>query len=186
MAKSDMVSAFRQLGVKPSQFRLLLLKAVSPLDGRIYFFAEKALAFGTSISCSHFQRTSRALSHIVKFRTRRNNVCYLDDFYFCALMVNYCNFQVEQFLEVCKLIKFPISMEKTCWATTVLIFLGLLIDSEHQYIGIPVDKVQRAKALIKEILKERHNKTTIKKLQKLTGFLNFLCRAVVPGRTFLR
>ena len=29
-------------------------------------------------------------------------------------------------------------------------------------------------------------KTTVKALQKLTGFLNFLCRCIVPGRAFTR
>ena len=84
------------------------------------------------------------------------------------------------------MLNFPISDDKTVWATTILIFLGLLIDTEHQFIGEPVDKIQQAKALIEEMLSARLRKTMVKKIQKLTGFLNFLCRAVVPGRTFLQ
>ena len=54
IGKSDMRSAFRNLGMKKSQFSLLVMKAKSPLDGKIYFFIDKCLPFGASISCAHF------------------------------------------------------------------------------------------------------------------------------------
>ena len=94
--------------------------------------------------------------------------------------------QVQAFLDICKLIEFLVSMEKTFWASELLAFLGLLIDTKNQFIAIPVDKVQRAKALIEAILEAKSKKVTVRSLQKLTGFLNFLCRAIVPGRPFLR
>ena len=52
MTKSDMKSAFQHLRLRVSDFCLLLMKAESPLDGRTYFFIEKALSFGSSISCA--------------------------------------------------------------------------------------------------------------------------------------
>ena len=105
---------------------------------------------------------------------------------FCQLLKQLCNLQVENFLQICKEINIPFSLEKTFWVDTVLIFLGLLINTEFQYISIPVDKVQCAKALIEVILSRKSKKTTVGELQKLVGFLNFLCKAIVPGRTFLR
>ena len=51
---------------------------------------------------------------------------------------------------------------------------------------IPADKVVRAKMLILKMLNNRKNKTTLRDLQKLCGFLNFLCKCIIPGRTFLR
>ena len=51
VGKSDMRSAFRNLGMKVDQFCLLIMKARSPLDGKIYFFVDKCLPFGVSISC---------------------------------------------------------------------------------------------------------------------------------------
>ena len=58
IAKSDMTSAFRNLGIKLEQWFLLILKAVSPIDGETYYFVDKCLPFGAAISCSHFQRFS--------------------------------------------------------------------------------------------------------------------------------
>ena len=188
MAKSDMTSAFRQLGVMPSQWCLCLLvmKAKSPIDSKTYFFVDKALPFGSSISCLHFQRISNSIVHIVKFKSGKLPVGYLDDYFFVHILTTLCNRQVDIFLQVCKDINLPVTLEKTVWATTIIIFLGLLIDSKNQFIGIPVDKIQKAKMLIELILDSKLKKTTVKLLQRLAGLLNFLCRAIVPGRTFVR
>ena len=51
-------------------------------------------------------------------------------------------------------------------------------------MSIPADKIERAKYLISEIVGSR--KTTVHKMQKLCGFLNFIGKAVVPGRAFTR
>ena len=181
-----MVSAFRQLGVKKSQWRLLILKAQSPLDGKVYYFVKKALSFGASISCSHFQCVSNCLMHITRTFTRKSPINFLDDFFFTVLLKNFCDQQVRTFLDICETLGFPVSMEKTCWGSMVLIFLGLMINTKHQYVGIPIDEIQRAKELIEGILTNRSKKVTVHNLQRVVGFLNFLCRAVVPGRTFLR
>ena len=61
-----------------------------------------------------------------------------------------------------------------------------MIDTELQMVFIPIDKVQRAIELINHILNKKNNKTRLKTLQKLTGFLNFLCKSIVPGRAFTR
>ena len=71
MGKSDFSSAFRNLGVKVKCFKLLVLKAISPWDGKTYFFVDKCLPFGASISCSHFQRVSDAIAHIINSRLER-------------------------------------------------------------------------------------------------------------------
>ena len=69
MGKSDFSSAFRNLGGKVRNFKILLLKAKSPLDGKVYYFVDKCLPFEASISCSYFQRVSDAIAHIVKHKT---------------------------------------------------------------------------------------------------------------------
>ena len=95
-----------------------------------------------------------------------------------------CNQQVEKFIDVCGQIGMPVNTKKTFWGTTCLVFLGLLIDTIMQIICIPTEKIDKAKKLIQDILGQK--KVTVHQLQKLCGFLNFLCRAVVPGRAFMR
>ena len=105
---------------------------------------EKCLPFGASISCAIFQEFSDSVAHIVKFITKKDLVNYLDDYFFAALQKLCCNGQVSAFLDICDSIKFPVSLEKTVWGTTILTFLGLLIDTVNQLICIPLDKVERA------------------------------------------
>ena len=184
LAKSDMTSAFRHLGIKPEHWCLLIMKAESPIDGRVYYFVDKCLPFGAAISCSHFQAFSDAVAHIVKFKTKEDLVNYLDDYLFIALLRSWCNQQVKVFMQVCALIHFSVSLEKTFWGCTCLTFLGLLIDSENQVVAVPVEKIEKALKLIEEILSKK--KMTLKQLHKICGFLNFLGRAVVLGRAFTR
>ena len=145
---------------------------------------DKCLPFGAAISCSHFQAFSDDVAHIVKFKTKEDLVNNLDDYLFVALLRLWCNQQVKVFMQVCALIHFPVSFEKTFWGCTCLTFLGLLIDSENQVVAVPVEKIEKALKLIEEILSKE--KMTLKQLQKICGFLNFLGRAVVPGRAFTR
>ena len=72
--------------------------------------------------------------------------------------------------------------DKTFWGTTLLQFLGMLIDTVKQLVCIPVQKINRAKELIFEIISKK--KVKVHELQRLCGFLNFLCRAIVPGHAF--
>ena len=151
IAKSDMKSAFRNLGIKKKHWKFLVMKAKSPLDGKIYYFVDKCLPFGASISCSHFQRFSNAVKHIVQWRTQKKLVNYLDDYLFAALMKLLSNNQVKTFLQVCEEIAFPVSLDKTFWGATRMTFLGLLIDTINQCVCIPVEKIQKAVSLIDSI-----------------------------------
>ena len=82
------------------------------------------------------------------------------------------------------MVNFPVSLEKTFWATTRLVFLGMLLDSENQVVCLPINKVEKGRVLIQSMLNRK--KTTLKELQQLYGFLNFLGRAIFPGRAFTR
>ena len=90
-----------------------------------------------------------------------------------------CNKQMELFLEICKRIGVPVSIEKTVWASTLMVFLGLLIDSKNQIVSIPIKKIEKTKTAISQILKQK--KVKMHAIQKRCGLLNFLCRCMVPG-----
>ena len=186
IGKSDMTSAFRHLGMKKKHWRYLVMKAQNPTDHRWYYFVDKCMPFGASISCSHFQEFSNAIAHIVKFVTQIDNINYLDDFFFAALLKAICNGQIQAFINICREINFPVSMDKTFWGTTRLTFLGLLIDTVNQLICVPYEKVQKARNLISHVLNKKNKTIRLKNLQSLTGFLNFLGKAVIPGRAFTR
>ena len=184
-AKSDMSSAFRHFGIKKKHWKFLVMKAQHPITNKWYYFVDKCMPFGASISCSHFQRFSNAISHIVKYKNEgKDNINYLDDFFFAELLKACCNQQIRNFITICNRIKFPVAMEKTYWGCTRIEFLGLLIDTFLQIVCIPMDKLVKGHQVISNALKKRN--ITLSNLQKITGFLNFLGKAIVPGRAFTR
>ena len=110
----------------------------------------------------------------------------MDDFLFAALLRLLCNKQVKEFLQVCESIAFPVALEKTFWATTKMVFLGMLIDTVNQCVCVPIDKINKAVSLIESVLVSKSKKVTLNQLQKICGFLNFLGRCIIPGRAFTR
>ena len=64
---SDLKSAFRVIPLSPKCFPLLAMKAQHPVNKKWYYFVDKCLPFGASISCAIFQSFSNALVHIAAF-----------------------------------------------------------------------------------------------------------------------
>ena len=193
--KTDLTSAFRVLPLKPSVYWLLIMFTYHPRTGRKLYFKDKCLLFGHSISCALFQCFSNALAHLLKYVMRRGIreqekhlwialTNYLDDFLFTALTQIRCNQLLQGFLTLCQKLGVPVSIEKTEWATTVIVFLGVLLDGKNKILGIPAEKRTRALYDLKLIIDKRS--ATIKQLQSLTRLLNFLCRAIHPSRAFTR
>ena len=67
-----------------------------------------------------------------------------------------------------------------------MVFRGFLIDTVSQLVMIPCEKIRKGIELIESALAAKKSKITLKQLQKICGFLNFLGRAIVPGCTFTR
>ena len=188
LGRADWRAAFRNICMSKKDWPLLIMKAKSPIDGKWYFFVDKCLPFGAKISCRKFQDFSNSIAHIVKWRLnlpkRKKITNYLDDFLFVALLKAWCNHQIEVFLQICSEINFPVAADKTFWASTQMVFLGMLLDTVRQVVCVPMEKVSKAINMIAAVLKKK--KITVLQLQKICGFLNFLGRCVVPGRAFTR
>ena len=115
VGKSDMSSAFRHVPMAPDQWWLLVMTAIHPITRKLFYFVDKCLPFGASISCAIFQAVSDAIAWITQVRTGRPNVNYLDDYLFAAAIKAFCDSQIRAFLDICQDINFPVAMEKTYW-----------------------------------------------------------------------
>ena len=113
------------------------------------YFVDKCLPFGASISCSHFQAVSDAIAHLVKFRTGKAIINYLDDYLFAHFCRSMCNQQIEIFLQICSKVNLPVAEDKTYWADNILIFLGFLLDATNQVIGVPREKLAKGLNMIR-------------------------------------
>ena len=184
--KTDLRSAFRILPILPCQNKFLLMKARNPITKEFVFFVEKCLPFRASISCRRFQDFSNALKHLIEHRTGTKISCtnYLDDFLFCQQSKQLCDHMVSQFLALCKILGVPVLEEKTEWGTQIITFLGILLNGDTFSLSIPENKVNKALNMLHWTIQQK--KVTIKHIQRLTGTLNFLNKAIVPGRAFTR
>ena len=108
-----MKSAFKNLPIRPEDRRWLVLKATHPIMGVQYYFIDKCMPFGSSISCSHFQRVSNAIHHIFKVKTKNDPNNYLDDFLFIKRIESLCNELFQKFIDLCGQIEMPIAPLKT-------------------------------------------------------------------------
>ena len=105
-SKSDCSHAFRILPIKIQHRKFLTMKARHPVTGQWWYFVDKCLPFGSSISCAQFEAFSDALRHITEWKLKLT-ICihippaisnYLDDFLFMALMKLVCDGMMSQFL----------------------------------------------------------------------------------------
>ena len=85
---------------------------------------------------------------------------------------------------MCQELGVPLAQDKTVPPSSRITFLGLQIDTVAQQVQVPSDKL--SDALSKVVSMANKNKVTLRAMQSLIGSLNFLCRAIPPGRAFLR
>ncbi|KAK6170386.1 hypothetical protein SNE40_018795 [Patella caerulea] len=175
----DIKSAFRLLPIYPGDFDLLGFQ----FDNKYYI--DKCLPMGCSISCSLFEKFSTFLHWVVEFKSGLDCLeHYLDDFIFIGGNISTCQKLISCFVDLCEEIGVPIAHEKTVGPVTTLTFLGLEIDTVKTVIRIPTNKTQNLISLLQ--LYSKRKKITLKNMQSLAGSLNFLCKAIRPGRAFIR
>ena len=139
---------------------------------------------GARSSCQLFESFSSALHFILKNNNLKFIVHYLDDFLFADSSFEKCQADLQLFLSICHSLGVPIAMDKTFTPSQKIQFLGLDIDTLAESITVPAEKIQKARLEINNILSS--NKCTLRVWQSLLGLLQFMCRAVVPGRAFLQ
>ena len=159
-----------------------------------HFYINSSMAFGARSSCKIFEEFATAIQWAIEQRTASKDTShYLDNFIFMHKFRAICKWYMEIMQNLCRYIGTPLSDKKTEGPTQQITFLGLLIDFFRQVVKIPEDKIGKAMELITNALntlsltdKNSKGKVTVKELQKITGILNFLCKAVPSGRPFLR
>ncbi|XP_069133139.1 uncharacterized protein [Argopecten irradians] len=180
MAKSDIESAFRLIPIHPNDYELLGFQ----IEGKFYF--DRVLPMGCSISCRLFETFSSAIHWVMENKYHVAGMVHiLDDFLFVGPPAdNKCMDDLTNFLQFCHCTSIPIKQSKTVHPCTRLTFLGIELDSVTMEARLPMDKVLKARQLLHQFSSRK--KVTLRELQSLIGVLNFACKVVSPGRTFLR
>jgi len=180
IGKIDISQAFRLLIVHPSDFDLLGIY----FEG--YYYIDKCLPMGCAISCSLFEKFSTFIHWLVEQKSGLKTLDhYLDDFIFAgASSSNDCFLLMETFFSVSRELGIPIAEKKTVGPTTVLDFLGFIIDTVHMMVKIPQDKLVRLRVSLLDVLTKK--KITLKDLESVTGLMSFCSKAIPSARAFIR
>lgn len=110
-------------------------------------------------------------------------VVYPDDFLVIAPTQEACQLAFSTLLQLLQDLGFSISWHKVVQPTQKLVFLGVEIDTVHFSLSLPASKLTELQRVVSNFLNKRQvNK---KQLQQLAGKLNWACRVVYGGRTFL-
>ena len=179
LAKIDVQHAFRIVPVHPDDWHKLCFQA----DG--FYFVDTRLSFGSRSSPFIFNTFADFLRwYLAVIIGIAVIIHYLDDFLLVASDFTNCNLHVSKMLSACARLGVPINRNKLVGPSTVLTYLGILIDTENMQIRLPPEKLES----LKNLLATWSSKVKCKKreLLSLIGKLSFACKVVKPGRMFLR
>ena len=179
MAKTDLKSAFRLIPIHPADWHLLGIYWQSQ------YYVDLYLPFGLRSAPFLFNLLSEALEWILKNNYGLKHVLHiLDDFFLAEPSRLQCLSSFITLLRVFMSVNAPVVASKTLGPSQVLEFMGIELDSTRMEARLPVDKLQRTRDLLNSFTK--HRSVRLVELQSLIGTLQFACKAVVPGRTFLQ
>ena len=179
LAKIDISSAFRIIPVHPSDRHLLGMK------WKNQGFLDNQLPFGLRSAPMLFNAYADALEWILQKDGIPHLLHYLDDF----LVVGppdspNCQLHLDKMISLCGHLGVPLATEKIEGPSKRLIFLGIEIDTEKLQAQLPIDKLSR---LRQELTIWQSRKSCIRKdLEHLIGILQFACKVVPQGRSFVR
>ena len=175
LAKIDIKSAYRVVPVHPEDRPLLGMK----FQGRTY--ADATLPFGVRSAPKIFNAVADALLWILKAHGVSNIMHYLDDFITLGTPgSSQCESNRLIMSGLCELLGMPLAVDKCEGPTTLLGFLGFLLDTNNMTVSLPQEKLDRIASLIHKWLDRRS--CTKSELESLIGQLQHASTACGEAR----
>lgn len=178
MCKFDISDAFKLIPISPEEWHLFCIK----WRGFLYYYSR--LSFGCSSSCKIFDTLSQAVCWIAEQIHNIHKILHLlDDFLTLDLPDCHAEHTMESMLLLFSRLNIPLAEHKIVGPTTVLEFLGIILDSNLMQARLPQNKLDRIIAFICSILRKKS--CTKRELLQLLGHFNFASRVILPGRSFV-
>ena len=187
LAKFDICSAYRNIAIHPDDRYLLGMK------WRGLFYVDLALSFGGRSAPAIFSSVGDVLQFILSTQTKISVILhYLDDYIVISggrkvlipKLPVLANHDFDSILHANSILGVPVADEKTVRPSTILAFLGIVLDTVGFLAYLPKDKVDDLLILLNHWSQRRNGSK--RELLSLIGKLSFACQVVVHGRPFLR
>ena len=173
--KTDLSHAYRQLPVDPRGYHFLGYE----FDNLLFF--DTTFAFGLRSTTLGCQRTTNAITYLY---VSEGFFCtnYIDDFGGCDTPSRAPDaFHALKHL-LCRL-GLQSSPDKDCPPTTLMVFLGILINTVTMTLSVPQEKI--ADLLHKLQAVSHASIISRRQLQSVLGLISFVTACVCPGRIFM-
>ena len=154
-------------------------------DNIVQYYVSTVLPFGLRSAPKLFTEFAHAARLIMLYHGASYVEQYLDDYITIGPpCLPVCTSNLEIMLDTFQDLGFTVFPQKVSLPTTVLEFLGIIIDSDKMQLRI---SQQRMDGVMEE-LSQWKNRTSAKKREilSLIGKLTFVARVVRSGRTFVR
>ena len=184
MCKVDLKSAYRSVGITPSNFNATGIKWRFQGDTEDTYMIDRRLCFGGRRSPPIFHKLSQAVRAIMKTLGFTRITVFLDDFLVVADNYEDCIHAINVRLWILRKLGFAINYSKLEGPSQRLVFLGILLDTVAQIMLLPQDTISDLSASLVKFASK--SKVTKRQVQSLVGKLNFACQCIYGGRTFLR
>ena len=180
MAKFDVESAYRNVPVHPCDRYLLGMK------WRNQYYVDLALPFGLRSAPFIFNAIADMVEWILVHSYQISDLLhYLDDFITAGPPESsQCANNLSIAISVCQRLGLPLHPGKCVGPSTVLVVLGIELDSVNQIARLPAEKLSALRNLITSWLSRKWCKR--QELESLIGHLHHAAKVVWPGRAFLR
>ena len=183
MAKVDLQSAYRSVGLHPSQYQYTGIEWTFKGDSSPTYMFDSALPFGASLSPGIFHRLTQAVCRIMK-RKGHDCIAYLDDFFVTGPTWEDCNSTLHLLLKTLRHLGFAIAYKKIEGPSQSITFLGVNINSVAMSLSLPGKKVEEYKILLASF--NTCSRASRRQLERLAGKLAWAAHVVQGGRIYLQ
>ena len=178
LCKTDISDAFKLLPIHPTLWPFHAIK----WNGKFYYYVR--LVFGSRASPKIFDTLSQAICWIAKHVYKIDNILHLlDDFLTIDHPESLADRTMSLLTLMFKKLKIPIAPHKTVGPTKCLEYLGIMLDTSAMEARLPLEKVTRICNIL--VTFQHRSSCTKRELLSLLGHLNFACRVIRPGRSFV-
>lgn len=183
MAKVDLQSAYRAVGISPKEYCLTGLKWHLPNSQNPSYLVDRTLPFGARKSAAIFNRITKSVCRMLKRRGHQACLVVLDDFFVAAETEQRCMEALNCLIQLLRSLGFRINWNKVVGPSQGIVFLGIYIDTVANILSLDPTKINELLELLNHYMAS--TRLSRKQLESLTGKLSWASNVVVWGRTQL-
>ena len=185
MSKIDLHHAYRSVPIHPKNCQDTGLKwKFEGNKAKFTFLVDTKLPFGGRRSPEIFHRLTQSVRRIMARTGYHALIVYLGDFLIIGESKEAYQAAFDALLALLQNLGFSISWHKAVHPTQVLVFLVIMLNTVECAISLPAEKLKTLHEFLLEVfVGSRASKRQLQVFR--AGKLNWACRVVYGGRTFL-